>query len=363
MPSPDSSENAVLVRRTGAVTHVTLNRPRAINALTRDMVREVRDAVRAAQHDGSTAILLDGAGERGFCGGGDVKAMVAGGVTGGGEFLHDEYSADFAVHRSGTPVVGIMDGITMGGGIGLTAHAAVRVVTERSRLAMPETRIGLVPDVGGNLLLARAPGRIGELLAITSGTFGAAEAIEFGFADAFVSSDSLGQLRESLEAGVPPALAVSDVSAPVPETTFRTEHAWFDELADTALGSSAHTLADPVAAALRLLSALDSSTLESAREVAKTIRNMSPTSVVVAIAQIARIRQEQLDLAEVLADDYRVLRRLFARNDFAEGVRAHLVDRDGAPHWSPASIEQLSRAEICAIVDPALQPGEIPLTL
>ncbi|NLB47464.1 MAG: enoyl-CoA hydratase/isomerase family protein [Microbacteriaceae bacterium] len=363
MSSPDSPDEFVLVRRVGAVTHLTLNRPRAINALNVDMVRTVRDAVRAAQNDGSPAIVLDGAGERGFCGGGDVKAMVAGGAAGGRAFLSNEYQADFAVHRSTVPVVGFMDGITMGGGIGLTSHAAVRIVTERSRLAMPETRIGIVPDVGGNLLLAQAPGRIGELLAITSGSFGAADAIALGFADHFVPSERLSELRDAFFAGSAVADAIERCAEPAPESTLCADHAWFDALADEALGSAEQTLADPVAAASRLLAALEGSSLDSAREVASTVRSMSPMSVVVALAQLARTRLAQLDLASVLADDYRVLGRLFERTDFSEGVRAHLIERDGAPLWSPTVIETLDPDAVAAILDPVLREDESPLAL
>ena len=149
-----SSDALILARRDGAISHITLNRPRAINALNLEMFETLTREVAAANANGSTAILLDGAGDRGFCGGGDVKEISTGDPR---QILSTEYVLDYAIATSGIPVIGIMDGITMGGGIGLTGHAHIRIVTERSRLAMPEARIGIVPDVGGHRLLARAP--------------------------------------------------------------------------------------------------------------------------------------------------------------------------------------------------------------
>ncbi|WP_461637893.1 enoyl-CoA hydratase/isomerase family protein, partial [Leucobacter sp. BZR 635] len=151
------SESLILARRTGAVTRITLNRPRAINALNIEMFGGIHAALDTVA--GSTAIVLDGAGERGFCGGGDIKEIAFGNDP--RELFRAEYRIDHRMSESPVPVVAIMGGIAMGGGIGLGGHAAFRIVTERSRLAMPEVRIGILPDVGGHLLLSRAPGRLG----------------------------------------------------------------------------------------------------------------------------------------------------------------------------------------------------------
>jgi enoyl-CoA hydratase len=359
----DPAQELVLVRQQGAITRITLNRARAVNALSKEMAIAVHQGVIAAAQSGSQTVLLDGSGERGFCGGGDVKAMVAAGVSGALSFLQKEYRADLALHNSVVPVVSIMDGITMGGGIGLTGHTAFRVVTERSHLAMPETRIGIMPDVGGNLLLSRAPGRVGELLAITSGSFGAGDAIAFGFADYFVPSERLDELREVLKRGEDAVSALSALSAPAPEPTLTLTSAWFDPIADRALGTPAQTLAHPIAAAGRLITELESAHVAEAADLAATIRAMCPTSVVIAIAQLARTRSAQMDLAEVLTDDYRVLGRMIRRQDFAEGVRAQLVEKDLSPRWDPARIEELDPATIDAILDPASVEGESPLVL
>ena len=358
-----AAEPLVLVRREGAITRITLNRPRALNALTRDMVVAVREGLLAAQQDGSAAVLLDGAGDRGFCGGGDVKAMAGGGLEAALDFLQEEYRTDHAIHASPVPVVGIMDGITMGGGIGLTGHATVRVVTERSRLAMPETRIGIVPDVGGGLLLSGSPGRLGDMLGAASGSLTAGDAIALGFADHFVPSARLEELGGLLAEGVDPAAAIAQVSEAAPDSELLGAREWFDPIADRALASDAETIADPAAAAGRLAAALEESEDERARALAQAIRGVCPTSVAVALAQLARIRAERLDLADVLADDYRLLGRLMARPDFAEGVRAQVIDKDGSPKWTPASLEQLDADELSAILDPLPAAGETPLAL
>jgi len=360
------TEQDVLVAREGAITRITLNRPRAINALTREMAVEVGEALRLAEDDGSTAVLLDGAGDRGFCGGGDVKAMSAGGLHGALAFLAAEYRTDHAINALSIPVVGIMDGITMGGGIGLTGHASVRVVTERSRLAMPETRIGIVPDVGGSLLLARSPGRLGEMLAAASGSLDAGDAIALGFADFFVPSDRIEQLRARLIEGEDPATVAAEAAQQAPESPLLAAGQWFDPIADEALGTAEDTLADPAAATLRLVRALEEASgqnADDARAYAVQLRAVSPTAAVVAIAQLARVRAQKLSLADVLADDYRVLGRLISRGDFAEGVRAQLIDKDGAPRWAPARLEDVEAAEVARILDPEAHEGEAALQL
>lgn len=363
MSDTNIAEPLVLSRREGALTRITLNRPRPLNALTSDMVIVIREALSAAQVDGSTAVLLDGAGERGFCGGGDVKAMVAGGPVAAQAFLREEYRTDYAISASKVPVVGIMHGITMGGGIGLTGHAAVRVVTERSRLAMPETRIGIVPDVGSSTLLASAAGRLGEMLAATSASMTAGDAIALGFADFYVHSSRLEELRVRLSGGEDPTTAVAALAEEAPASEMLASLEWFEELADAALGTPEQTLADPKAAVLRLIAELDAFQSDQARALVGEIRAVSPTSVVVALAQLARTRAESLSVAEALVDDYRVLGRMFVRGDFSEGARAQLIDKDGKPQWSPATLEEVDPAEISRILDPALAEGEHALEL
>ena len=355
----DAAEALIIASREGALARITLNRPRAINALNTEMFHGIAAALRDAA--GAEAILLDGAGERGFCGGGDIKHIAQ---TGEAHALFAaEYGVDYAVHASPAPVIAIMDGIAMGGGIGLGGHAAHRVVTERSRLAMPEARIGIVPDVGGHLLLARAPGRLGEYLAITAGEMTAGDAIALGFADDFVPSERIAELREALAGGAHPEEAIAEVAETAPAAPLLAVREWFDPIATAALGADGvDAVRDPAGAARRLIELLEASDRPEAREAAVTVRGMCPVSIAVTLAQLARTRAERLDLAGVLEDDFRITPRLAVLPNFAEGVRAQLIDKDRSPRWQPERIEDLDGAALAAILAP-LGDGEEPLGL
>ena len=197
----------VIIRREGRAGRITLNRPKALNALTYPMVLEIEQALLAWRDDAQIAVvILDGAGERGLCAGGDVRSLYdrrTDGVGFAAQFWRDEYRVNAMIHRYDKPFVAIMDGIVMGGGIGLSAHAqgATRIVTETSKIAFPETTIGLIPDVGGTWLLSRAPAHAGTYLALVGAPMGAADAVYAGFADAFVPSARLPELIAKLCAG------------------------------------------------------------------------------------------------------------------------------------------------------------------
>lgn len=353
----EPNDAPVLIDRIGHVTRVTLNRPRAINALTLDMVETMIQGLEHAAVDGSTAVIITGAGERGLCGGGDIKAMAQDNAQHAHEFIEREYVLDLMTQELPIPVVGLMHGITMGGGIGLTGHAAHRIVTETSRLAMPETRIGIVPDVGGHLLLAKAPGLLGEYLAVSSGSMDAGDAIALGFADSYVPSVRLTELIEALAAEASDSSLVGSIierfAEPAPVSQLLAEQSAIDELMTEALDPASFSPAElelgewAIAAALRLVQLAE----ERRPELAESIREMSPTSVVVTLAQIARTRQLGLSLEQVLNDDLRVCSRLF-RGDFVEGVRARVIDKDNAPQWQPARLEDVQASEIAAIIHP-----------
>lgn len=330
-------EPELLVRASGSVLHITLNRPRAVNALSPEMCTQLAHTLEQVDQQGYSAVLLDGAGDRGFCGGGDVKRLRLATEEGARDFLSHEYRADLLTNTLKTPVIGFMTGITMGGGIGLTGHAPIRIVSENSRLAMPETKIGLSPDVGGDVLLARAPGRIGEYLATTSASFTAGDAIATGFSDYFVPVESLTALKsELLTASSDPRLTIAEFATEPPPSPLSDQRDWIDE----SFGL------DSVVDALHHL---ESRAEPEAHEAARMIREVSPISVAVSFWSV-RLGKRGDDLPTVLERDLRVLLALLDRYDAREGIRSVLVDKDFAPRWQPASLEDVTVAQVVDVL-------------
>ena len=330
-------EPTVLARAERGVGHLTLNRPRAINALDLDMILQLSAALDAWEHDPDIdVVLLDGAGERGLCAGGDVRGLREQIVEGRGSevavFFRAEYALNARIAEYPKPIVAIADGVTMGGGIGLAGHAAVRVVTERSRLAMPETRIGFTPDVGGSWLLGRAPGRTGEYLALTGGTMDASDAIYAGFADALVPSDRLTDLCDALLTRADPATPAELVllfdETPAP-SRLAAARPWIDA------AFSADTVAE-IVARLRARPEAEASTT------ADTLAELSPTALTVTLAAV-RAARELPDLRAALAQEYGlVLWFAGTQSDLVEGIRAQLVDKDRDPHWNPSTLDAVA---------------------
>jgi len=318
------SEEDVLVRQSGRVLHLTLNRPRVINAVTPAMIGTIAEALKAAESDtGIEGVLLDGAGDRGLCAGGDINMSVSGDHDGLRRFWEQEYALDLDISRYAKPFVALMDGITMGGGIGLAAHAAIRVVTERSRLALPEARIGFIPDAGGTHLLALAPGELGTHLALTAGDLDAGDAIACGFADHFVPSERLALLVETVsygEEGIDEE--VRRLAEPAPPARLLAQRIWID----------AAYSADDVS---EILARLDARPEIEAQKASSLIRRVSPTSAVFSLANLRRGR-ELNDLQAALALELRVGEALLGSHDMIEGVRAQIIDKDRNPQWSPA---------------------------
>ncbi|WP_292836115.1 enoyl-CoA hydratase/isomerase family protein [Microbacterium sp.] len=342
----DQPEPPVLVRVGGGLGSLTLNRPRVVNALDDDMVGRIRGALDAWEHDPDVdAVLIDGAGDRGFCAGGDVRGL-AGDVSGGriddvARFFRAEYALNARIAAYPKPLVALADGITMGGGVGLAGHAAIRIVTERSQLAMPETRIGFTPDVGGTWLLGRAPGRLGEYLALTGATMDAADAIYAGFADHFVRAENLDGLRDALRAGATASTLSGLVrrfeEVPAPSKLERAR-AWIDDAfaADTVAGIVERLRA---AGATRALGERERGEASAS---ADELEMLSPTGLAVTLASVRRAR-ELPDLRAVLEQEYAlVLWFVATQPDLPEGIRAQVVDKDRTPHWQPATIADLS---------------------
>jgi enoyl-CoA hydratase len=345
----------VLIDGSGPVGRIVLNRPRALNALTHDMIRRI-DAALLAWVDAPAirTVLISGAGERGLCAGGDIRAIHDDLVAGGRESLRlwrDEYVMDARIARYPKPVVALMDGLVMGGGVGLAGHAAHRVVTERTAVAMPEVGIGLAPDCGGTWLLARAPGELGTYAALTGARLGAADTIALGLADRFVPAAELPALVDALLAGEPPAAAIERLARPPGRARLPGRRGWID-------GPFGAPTAEGIAAALRRCG------LPEAGAAAAEIGRKSPTAVKVTITALRRARAMG-SLEEALDQEFRVTTRCFAGPDLREGIRAAVVDKDRSPRWSPASLEQVAEAAVLSHFEPlgqdelglAAQPG------
>jgi len=336
-----AERDEILVRVEDGVGFLTLNRPKAINSLTHSMVMTMRGTLARWEHDDAVrAVVLSGAGERGLCAGGDLIAIYHSARTDGVEarrFWRDEYLLNGYIGRHPKPFVALMDGIVMGGGIGVGGHANIRVVTDTSKLAMPEVGIGFVPDVGGSYLLSRAPGHLGLHAGLTGAPFTGSDAIAMGFADHYVPHAALTDFTGAIVAdGVQAALHRYAVAPPASELV--AQRAWIDECYD------GDTVADIVAA-------LRGHDAGPANDAANTIATRSPTALTVALAAIRRAAK--LDsLEDVLRQEYRVSCATLRTHDLVEGIRAQLVDKDRNPKWSPASLTAVNPEDVEAFFAP-----------
>ncbi len=332
-PEPD-----LIARREGAVGVIRLNRPKTINAVTLEMFRDVDKALDEFEADPAIGlILLEGAGERGLCAGGDIRALYEDSKVKGdlGKILwREEYVLNARIARFPKPYVAFMDGIVMGGGVGLSAHGRHRVVTERTKLAMPEVGLGFFPDVGGTWLLSRSPGEIGTYFGLTGQTMNGPDAVYARFADAVVPSSKLAALREALvnlRAGVSSTdvkaaidhFATGETSGPVAAMQSQSDR-WFGH----------DRMGDIIAALRRDGSELAQSTL-------KTLNEKSPRGMVVAL-RLLRLARTSSSLEQCLVREYRAALEVFASDDFREGVRAAVIDKDRSPRWSPPRIEDVT---------------------
>ncbi len=330
----------VLFERRGRLGVVTLNRPKAVNALTAGMAAAMLETLTAwADDDAVAAVLVQGAGERGLCAGGDIVAiyrdMLDGGGTDTADFWAVEYRLNVLISDYPKPYVAFMDGLVLGGGVGISAHGSVRIVTERTRMGMPETTIGFVPDVGGTLLLSRSPGETGTHAALTGAHLSGADAIFLGLADWFVPSGQLADLADALETE-PVDAAVARFAEPAPQSVLAAQQEWID-----ACYSS-----DDAAEIVDRLRTVGGEAVATA----DTIEAKSPTAVKVALASLRRAHG--LSLAETLVQEYRVGLRFLGGPDFREGIRAQVVDKDRTPHWRPATLAEVSRDDVEAYFAP-----------
>jgi enoyl-CoA hydratase len=332
----------VLVNVDRGVGLITLNRPKAINSLTHAMVNAMTPVLSDWQHnDDIHAVVVDGAGERGLCAGGDIVAIYHSVRADGSEarqFWYDEYILNALIGRFPKPYVALMDGIVMGGGVGISAHGSVRVVTDTTKMAMPEVGIGLIPDVGGTLILSRAPGLLGLHAALTGAPFDGADAIAMGFADHFVPHDALADFTQAvITDGVDAALAAH--AKEPPPSSLLAQRSWIDEC-------FAGETVEEIVAALRGHDA------GPANDAADLIATRSPISVSVALEAIRRAAK--LDtLEDVLRQEYRTSYGSSRSPDLVEGIRAQVIDKDRNPKWSPASLAAVTTADVEAYFAPA----------
>lgn len=331
----------ILTRVDNGIGLITLNRPKAINSLTHSMVDTLRPLL-ARWHDDDAvrAVVLAGAGERGLCAGGDVVAVYHSARTDGVEvrkFWRDEYLLNAQIGRFAKLYVALMDGIVMGGGVGVSAHANVRVVTDTSKIAMPEVGIGFVPDVGGAYLLSRTPGALGLYAALTGAPFSGADAIALGFADHFVPHDRLGAFTQTIiDDGVDGAVATHGVKPPPSELA--AQRHWIDEC------FAGDTVGDIVAA----LRAHDASAAHAAADL---IATRSPIAVSVTLQAVRRAAKMDT-LEDVLVQDYRVSSAAARSHDLVEGIRAQIIDKDRNPKWSPPNLDAVTAADVDAYFAP-----------
>jgi len=342
-----SESEEIRLDRTGGVAILTINRPRALNALTLADYRRMAPALRAWVSDPSVhSVVVRGAGERAFCAGGDVRAVYEAGrgISGDPElpatFFREEYELIRCIHRFPKPYLAIIDGITMGGGAGISVNGAYRIATERTLFAMPETAIGLFPDVGATRFLNRCPGYVGRYLGLTGARLGAADALYCGFATHFVPHDRVTELVEAL--GVVVLETGGDGDRIDATLTRFAEDPGSASLATLRpeidrcfAGGSVEKILDALAAEAKAGGAH----ADWAAETQAGLLTKSPTSLKITLRQL--IIGRDYDVEAALALEYRLTQHVMAAHDFYEGVRAMLIDKDQKPRWQPATLAEV----------------------
>mgnify|MGYP003745624715 CR=1 FL=1 len=340
-------ENALLTQKSGQCGHIILNRPQALNALTLDMVRALDVILRQwAADDGVTHVFIEGAGDKGFCAGGDIRALHDWGKSGAPEatgFYREEYVVNTLIKRFPKPYIALMDGVTMGGGVGVSVHGSHRIVTDKTVFAMPETGIGLLPDVGGTYFLPRLQGKIGTYMALTGARLKAHDCIYAGIATHYVPETEIEALKSSILSGGKIDEILRPYQQTVPDAPIAALQALIDRLFD---GDSVTDI----------MGALDADGSEWALAQAATIAQKSPTSCAVALRQMKL--GSAADFEECMRIEMRAVTRIMAGHDFFEGVRAVIIDKDNAPNWLPSRSADISQADIDAIFAP-LENGEL----
>nr|WP_183367267.1 enoyl-CoA hydratase/isomerase family protein [Gellertiella hungarica] len=347
-----SAEQELLVSRHGSLGIIVLNRPKVLNSLSLAMVREMEKALDGFEAEPAVrAILMIGAGDRAFCAGGDIRALYDAGKAGDSlpeTFWREEYLLDERISRFPKPVIAVMNGITMGGGVGLAAHASHRIVIERTKFAMPEAGIGFFPDVGASWLLTRTPGEFGTYIALTGVNCGPAETIRAGIADCFVPEADLEALKAALA-----SLPENADAAAVTDTVRR-----FARDAAPTVESAALAVIDGCLAHDRMeeiVAALSAEGSDFALKTRDLLLGKSPTSLKVTL-DLYRQGRRAASLRECLEREFAVTAGMIAGHDFYEGVRAAIIDKDRNPQWSPRTLDGVTAADVSAYFIPRHRP-------
>ena len=332
----------VLIRTEGRAGRITLNRPEALNALSHPMSLAIEAALDGWRDDpGVALVLIDAEGTRAFCAGGDIATIhaqiTAGDLASPRKFWRDEYRMNAKIAEYPKPVVALMQGFVMGGGVGIGCHAGIRIVGKTTRVAMPECAIGLIPDVGGSLLLARAPGRFGAYLGLTGTRMGPGDAIDMGFADLFVPEAEWPDLAADLARSGDPGV-IADYMEGGPAGRLRHRQERVDAI------FSAATVAE-------ILARLDADGTEQAVEAAAAMRAASPLSLAVTLECQRRLGRTA-SVREALALEYRFTWRAPEASDLVEGIRALIVDKDRRPRWRHPAAEAVGADEVAALLAP-----------
>lgn len=334
----------------GKVGHISLNRPKALHALTLEMVEAMIAALTAWQGDTSIeAVVLDHAEGRGFCAGGDIMLLRTSALEDGGakgrNFFATEYQLNHLMFTYDKPIVAFMDGVTMGGGVGISQPARYRVATENTRFAMPETGIGLICDVGGGWYLPRLPGRIGHFLAMTGARLDGAECLWAGLATHYLPTERLAETKARIIAepgNIDAILAELSIDPPAPriaDNQGRIDRLFASDELET------------------IIAALEADGGEWAQKELTTLRTKSPSTCKIVLRQL-QLGWQAESFADNMAMEYRAAGRIFVQPDFAEGVRALLVDKDNDPKWQPARPEDVAVEQVEAIFAPLPQEEE-----
>ena len=366
-PMPGDEPAHVLSEVRGQLGCITLSRPKALNALSLDMIRALTQCLLAWRDDARVkAVAIRGSSKTGpfgaFCAGGDIRFFHQAALAGDPaleDFFTEEYALNHLIHSYPKPLIAFMDGIVMGGGMGLAQGARLRIVTERTRMAMPETHIGLFPDVGGGYFLSRCPGRSGEWLALTGDTLGATAALALGLADHCFDASRLPLAWDAL------ALLDFDKPAAIAAWLVEYEIAVFGDFSETASQIDHYFGLNSVPAIVRALEAAQDAW---AQRCAATLRQRSPLMLQVTLEQIRRARS--LSLADDLRMERDMMHHCFvprhlgrssSQSETVEGIRALAVDKDNKPHWNPARIEDVSPAMVAPFFSSPWTPQTHPL--